>query len=73
MINYLEADRAMEKHLNGFSVEHIPIAQNNKANKLAKAAARKQPLPLDVFYEEITIPSIRQKKEKKINAIFSEE
>jgi ribonuclease HI len=73
MINYLEAVREMEKHFNGFSVERIPRAQNNEANKLAKAAARKQPLPPDVFYEEIATSLIQQKKEKQINAIFSED
>jgi ribonuclease HI len=73
MVNYLEAVRAMEKHFNGFTVEHIPRAQNSEADNLAKAAARKQTLPQDVFYEEITTPSIRQKKEKQINAIFSED
>jgi ribonuclease HI len=51
MIQYLEAVRATEKHFNGFSIEHIPRALNDKADKLAKAAARKQPFPPDVFYE----------------------
>jgi hypothetical protein len=47
---------------------------NGEAEKLAKAAARKQPLPSDVFYEEITQPLVKQKKETsaQINAIFSE-
>jgi ribonuclease HI len=45
MVNYLEAVRAMEKHFNGFTVEHIPRAQNSEVDKVAKAAARKQPLP----------------------------
>jgi ribonuclease HI len=58
MIQYLEAVRAMEKHFNDFTIEHIPRALNDEADKLAKAAARKQPLPPDVFYEEITQPSI---------------
>jgi ribonuclease HI len=73
IVNYLEADKAMEKHFNGFTVEHMLRAQNSEADKLAKGAARKQQLPPDVFYEEITTPSIRQKKEKQINAIFSED
>jgi hypothetical protein len=63
----------MEKHFNGFTVEHIPRALNDKADKLVKAATRKQPLPLDVFYEEFTQPSIKQKKEPsaQINTVFS--
>jgi ribonuclease HI len=74
MIQYLEAVRVMEKHFNGFTVEHILRALNGEADKLAKAAARKQPLPLDVFYKEITQHSIKQKKEPlaQLNATFSE-
>jgi ribonuclease HI len=58
MIYYLEAISAMEKYFSGFLLEQIPRAPNNEADKLAKAAARKQPLPLDVFYEEMSTPSI---------------
>jgi hypothetical protein len=39
MIQYLEAVRAMEKHFNGFTVEHLQKALNGEADKLAKAAA----------------------------------
>lgn len=75
MINYLKSVRAMEKHFKGFSVEHISRSQNNEADKLAKVAARRQPLPPDVFYEEITKPSIKHQKEPlvQINAIFNED
>lgn len=48
MQNYLEIVRAMEKYFNGFTIQHIPRLLNNKADKLAKAAARTQPLPPDV-------------------------
>jgi hypothetical protein len=44
----------MEKHFKGFDIVHIPRALNGKADKLAKAAFRKEPLPPDVFFEEIT-------------------
>jgi ribonuclease HI len=54
LIEYLEAVRAMEKHFKGFDIVHIPRALNGKADKLAKAAFRKEPLPPDVFFEEIT-------------------
>ena len=65
--------RAMEKHFRGFTIIHIPRAQNDEADRLAKAAARKQQLPPDVFFEEISTPSTRAKKESRINAIFSED
>ena len=63
----------MEKYFRGFTIVHIPRAQNDEADKLAKAAARKQQLPPDVFFEEISTPSTRPKKEIGINTIFSED
>ena len=41
LIQYLEVVRAMEKHFRGFTIIHIPRAQNDEADRLAKAAARK--------------------------------
>ena len=48
---YLDVVRAMEKYFKSFTATHIPRSQNEEADKLAKAAARKEPLPLDVFYK----------------------
>jgi len=59
LIEYLETVRAMEKHFKGFTITHIPRAQNDEADRLAKATARKQQLPLDVFFKEISTPSTR--------------
>jgi ribonuclease HI len=70
---YLEVVRAMEKHFKGFTDTHIPREENQEADKLAKAAVRKEALPLDVFYEKITKPSTKQCKERQINAILSED
>jgi hypothetical protein len=50
-MKYLEKVREMEMHFKGYSVQHIPRDDNNEANKLAKAAARNQELPPDVFFE----------------------
>ena len=69
----MEAVRAMEKHFRGFTIIHIPRAQNDEAERLAKAVARKQQLPPDVFFEEISTPSTRPKKESRINTIFSKD
>jgi hypothetical protein len=49
------------------------MPRTNEADRPAKAAARKQQLPPDVFFEEISTPSTRAKKESRINAIFSED
>ena len=46
---YLDAVRAMEKYFKGFTAIHIPRSQNDEADKLAKAAARKETIPPDVF------------------------
>ena len=73
LIEYLETVRAMEKHFKGFTITHIPCAQNDEADRLAKDTARKQQLPPDVFFEEISTPSTRARKENRINAIFSED
>ncbi|TKC11883.1 reverse transcriptase-like protein, partial [Robertmurraya kyonggiensis] len=60
LIDYLEEVREMEKHFKGFTVEHIHRNDNNKADDLAKKAAKKEELPEDVIYEVMTIPSIRK-------------
>ena len=73
MKTYLYTVRAMEKYFKGFTAIHIPRSQNDEADKLAKAAARKEPLPPDVFYEKITKPSTKPEKAKQINAIGSED
>ena len=41
--------------------------------KLAKAASRKEQVPSDVFYEEITEPSVKPKKEKQVSVIAAED
>jgi len=36
---------------------------NDEADKLAKTASRKEQLPPDLLFEEITEPSVKPKKE----------
>jgi hypothetical protein len=52
-MKYLEKVRAMERHFKGYSVQHIPRDNNNEVDKLAKAAARNQAMPSDVFFKII--------------------
>jgi ribonuclease HI len=47
---YLAAIRRMENFFKGFIVEHIERAKNTEVDELAKAAAKKATLPLDVFF-----------------------
>ena len=69
LIEYLDAVRAMEKHFKGFDIVHIPRHMNDEADKLAKAASRKEQLPSGVFFEEVTEPSVKPKKEKQVAVI----
>jgi hypothetical protein len=50
-------------------VEHIPRDDNNEADKLAKAAARNQELPPDVFFKIIREPSIKESRPKIVNVV----
>jgi hypothetical protein len=59
----------MERHFKGYSVQHIPRDDNNEADKLAKAAARNQAMPPDMFFEIIKEPSIKETKPKIVNVV----
>jgi len=63
----------MEKYFKGFDIVHIPRHMNDEADKLAKTASRKEQLPSDVFFEEITEPSVKPKKEKHVSIISAED
>ncbi|XP_072146635.1 uncharacterized protein [Setaria viridis] len=69
LVKYLTAVRTMEKHFRGFAVKHILRAENDEADKLAKAAAQNEPIPLDTFYEVIETPSTKEPTLKYVNAI----
>jgi ribonuclease HI len=56
LMKYLEKVREMKRHFKGHLVQHIPRDNNNEADKLAKAAARNQAMPPDVFSEIIKEP-----------------
>jgi hypothetical protein len=68
-MKYLEKVRETKRHFKGYSVQHIPRDDNNEADKLAKAAARNQELPPDVFFEIIREPSIKDSRPKIVNAV----
>jgi ribonuclease HI len=56
LMKYLEKVREMKRHFKGHLVQHIPRDNNNEADKLAKAVARNQAMPPDVFSEIIKEP-----------------
>jgi hypothetical protein len=53
------AVRSLEKQFKGFTLQHVDRAKNNKADALAKAAAKGEVLPFDVFYHVIGTPAVR--------------
>jgi len=73
LVEYLDAVRTMEKYFKGFDIVHIPRHLNDEADKLAKTASRKEQLPPDVFFKEITEPSVKPKREKQVSVISVED
>jgi ribonuclease HI len=69
LMKYLEKVREMERHFKGYSVQHIPRDDNNEVDKLAKAAARNQAVPPDMFFEIIEEPPIKEAKPKIMNIV----
>jgi hypothetical protein len=47
----LEVVRALERRFQGFTLKHIPRAENIDADELAKVAANNLPLLADTFYQ----------------------
>jgi hypothetical protein len=58
-MQYLTAVRSLEKQFKGFTLQHVDRARNEEANVLAKAAAKGEALPSDVFYHVIDTPAVR--------------
>jgi ribonuclease HI len=75
MAKYLKTVRSMEKFFFSFTVKKIPRDQNNGEDMLAKAAAQKEPLPPDVFYEVMKCKSVDcdEAQVRYVNAISSED
>jgi ribonuclease HI len=59
LMQYLTAVRSLEKQFKGFTLQHVDRARNEEADALAKAAARGEALPSDVFYHVISTPVVR--------------
>ena len=52
-MQYLTAVRSLERQFKGFTLQHVDRAKNEEADALAKAAAKGEALPSDVFYHDI--------------------
>jgi ribonuclease HI len=75
LVKYLAAVRRMEKHFVGFTFRHIPRSENAKLDELAKAAAQKAPMPVDIFYQELSVKAIQEEEERpcSMHAIASKD
>jgi ribonuclease HI len=54
LVKYLAIVRALEWRFLGFTLNHIPRAENAEADELAKVAANNLPIPEGVFFPNIT-------------------
>jgi ribonuclease HI len=59
LMQYLTAVRSLERQFKGFTLQHVDRARNEEADALAKAAARGETLPSDVFYHVVGTPAVR--------------
>jgi ribonuclease HI len=59
LMQYLTVVRSLERQFKVFTLQHVDHARNEEANALAKAAARGETLPSDVFYHVIGTPAVR--------------
>jgi ribonuclease HI len=59
LMQYLTAVHSLEKQFKGFTLQHVDHAKNEEADALAKAAAKGEALPSDVFYHAIGTPAVR--------------
>jgi hypothetical protein len=58
-MQYLTAVRSLEKQFKGFTLQHVDRNKNEEADALAKAAAKGEALPSDVFYHVIGTTVVR--------------
>jgi hypothetical protein len=50
--------RSLEKQFKGIILQHIERNKNEEADTLAKATAKGEPLPSDVFYHIVSTPAV---------------
>jgi ribonuclease HI len=73
LIKYLAEVQKMERHFQGFTIEHLPRKNNSEADELAKKVVKGEAMPPDVFFEILSAPSTRPEKQSlsTVNAITS--
>jgi hypothetical protein len=58
-MQYRVAIHSLERQFKGFTLQHVDRAKNEEADALAKAVARGEALPSDIFYHVIGTPAVR--------------
>jgi hypothetical protein len=58
-MQYLAAVQSLEKQFKGFTLQDVERNKNEEADTLAKAAAKGEALPSDVFYHVIGTPAVQ--------------
>jgi hypothetical protein len=58
-MQYITVVRSLERQLKGFTLQHVDRAKTEEADALAKAEAKGEALPSNVFYHVIGTPAIR--------------
>jgi ribonuclease HI len=58
LMQYLAAVRSLERQFKGFTLQHVDRARNEEDDALAKATAKGEALPSDVFYHIIDTPAV---------------
>jgi hypothetical protein len=61
-MQYLTAVRGLEKQFKGFTLQHVERNKNEEVDALAKAVAKGEALPSNVFYHVIGTPVVRNPK-----------
>jgi ribonuclease HI len=59
LMQYLTVVHSLERQFKGFTLQHVDHTRNKEADALAKAAARGETLPSDVFYHVVGTPAVR--------------
>jgi ribonuclease HI len=59
LMQYLTVVCSLERQFKGFTLQHVDRAKNEEADALAKAAAKGEALPSDVFYHVIGTLAVR--------------
>jgi ribonuclease HI len=66
LMQYLTAICNLERQFKGFTLQHVDCAKNEEVDALAKATAKGEALPSDVFYHVIATPVVRNPEGLKI-------